>query len=244
MGSNNEQNQTRQISSAQAELYAGYEQGTADKLVEIATKFIHSKPVRILDIGGASGYFANLLADTLDGECQIIVVDNMEYDNWKNAKKGVRFVKASIFDVISTFEDNSFDIVFANLVFHHLINETYSSTLAGYASLLEQIKRIIKPDGVLSVYECYYGGFICRNHFAPVVYKLTTSSFPPFTKLAKCFGSKSAGVGVCFLPPPKWEKMYNRIGFRIADKTIVSDRMLKHKLINERFFRYELRKGE
>jgi hypothetical protein len=63
-----------------------------EKLIEIAKQFIRNKPVKILDIGGTSGYFANSLAMELHGECEIVVVDNTEYENWKTPE----FAKQSI----------------------------------------------------------------------------------------------------------------------------------------------------
>ena len=81
-------NQIKKINTYQQQLYEDYEKSTAISLVNqystLLETFKEREVLKILDVGGASGYFAVALANYFaDKTCKIVVIDPTKYTTWR-----------------------------------------------------------------------------------------------------------------------------------------------------------------
>jgi protein-L-isoaspartate O-methyltransferase len=77
----------QKINDYQEQMYGDYEKDTANFLMDqystLLEKFKEKDVVKILDIGGASGYFASALSNYFcEKKCEVFVVDSTKYDTW------------------------------------------------------------------------------------------------------------------------------------------------------------------
>lgn len=96
--------------------------------------------VKLLDIGCYDGHLASLLRDCL-GNCEAYGIDIAKKTIELARKKGIH---AKICDIEKgiNFESNLFDYVFAGEIIEHLYDTDF---------FLREIKRILKPNGILII---------------------------------------------------------------------------------------------
>jgi ubiquinone/menaquinone biosynthesis C-methylase UbiE len=173
-------------------------------------------------------------------ECEIYVLDITEHDTWQKFTD-VSFIKGSAFDANQLFQQNFFDIIFVNYVFHHLVQKTYKRTIDGISFMLASIRGLLNDQGVLCISECYYYFPLLKETSSFLVFTASTIHNPFIARMLRKFGSKSAGVGVCFLSTKKWERLFKQTGYMLVKRK--DDSMRTTKLfIRECFFTYSMQK--
>lgn len=210
-----------------------------DVLSNLATL---NKPIKILDIGGGSGALALALHQYL-GECEheIFVLEITKYSISDQLSNSIHFIEGSAFDIEKYFNQNTFDLIFVNYVFHHLIQKSHKCTVDGFKSMLESIRSLLKDDGKLCISECYYYMPIAKEASSELIYFASTFNLPFFVKILRKFGSKSAGVGVCFLSKDKWNALISQSGYSVL--TAFEKPVRKMKLVlRMHFFNFVLGK--
>ncbi len=158
-----EEFEKKEINEYQKKKFEEFEQGSVVKFFEkygdVLEKTAQKKEIKVLDIGGGSSNFALALSRYFQ-ECganaNIFVLDITRYPTWEQYGEKIHFVEGSAFDVEKFFEQQSFDLIFVNYTFHHLVQKSWQKTVAGFESLLTMIHKMLKEDGVLCVAECYY----------------------------------------------------------------------------------------
>lgn len=110
-------------------------------------KLLHMLPLNkedtILDLGAGTGYFTIPFAKkNLEGSVYALDIDAdmLEIVNVKAKKENltnIKTLKGSIDEI--PLNDHSIDLVLASLVLHEVKSLSYS---------LQQIKRVLKPDGI------------------------------------------------------------------------------------------------
>jgi SAM-dependent methyltransferase len=97
---------------------------------------------RVLDLGSGEGYGAAILAQRAADVLGVDVDERaVEHANANYARPGLRFELASALD-LSAAAERSFDAVVAFEMIEHL---------ADHARVLEEIRRVLAPDGVLVI---------------------------------------------------------------------------------------------
>lgn len=148
----------------------GYSAGAVDfmarRSAERQARFLlpHLKPgQRLLDIGCGPGTITMGLAKSV-APGDVTGVDLAESQlglaRANAAKKGIeniRFISCSIYEL--PFPDGGFDVVFAHAVFEHLKEPV---------SALREIRRVLKPGGIVALRSPDWGGFIVHP-FPPVL---------------------------------------------------------------------------
>lgn len=212
----------QEINDSQKKLYEKYDlEGSRrylDRYLDKLEAFTDRKNIKILDIGGASGHFALLLKEFFsENNVEVYVVDNTRYDTWSEDELGkdIHFVHDSVEHLDVIFEDNTFDIVFANRVFHHFILDSWRKSLNEMESYLWMINGILKPDGMLFVMDHFYNGMVIDSATSFWIYTLTSVKNPAFAKIVKKLGAMTAGVGVCFQSEKMWIERIQKCGFEI-----------------------------
>lgn len=210
------------INGHQKGLYKEYERQGCKRYFDRYEKYLKGfkgkHNLKILDIGGASGHFAYLLKQYFaENEVEVFVVDMMEYNTWRKDELGsdIHFVCESVENLSSLFSEKSFDIIFANRVFHHLIDKTWVKTLNGMECCMSVIRSLLKEGGMLCIMDHFYNGIIADSSTSFLIYILTSIKNPAFARLVKKLGAEAAGVGVCFQSEKMWMKRLEKCGFDI-----------------------------
>lgn len=99
------------------------------------------KPMKLLDIGCYDGGVGMILKNKFGKKCQIYGVDSAPNSVKMALKNGL---KAKLNDITKgiNFESNMFDYVFAGEIIEHLYDTDF---------FLEEIKRVLKPNGILII---------------------------------------------------------------------------------------------
>jgi SAM-dependent methyltransferase len=174
--------------------------------------------IKILDIGGASGYFSFALYNYFVGsECDITVVDNTRYSTWDKFNNKIKFIEDTANNLRKIFSENTFDLIFANRVFHHFVKNSWNDTVIGIENIMDQISMILKIDGYFCITDYFYDGMLFDTSASKIIYSLTSCKIPLLIKIFRKMESKSAGIGVCFLSRKMWLNLLNRNRFIIDE---------------------------
>lgn len=96
-------------------------------------------PIKLLDIGCYDGHIGILLKKKFGKQCQIYGIDVASNSVKLALKKGIQAKLCDVTQGIS-FESNMFDYVFAGEIIEHLYDTDF---------FMEEIKRVLKPNGIL-----------------------------------------------------------------------------------------------
>jgi ubiquinone/menaquinone biosynthesis C-methylase UbiE len=204
------------------------------------------KKIKVLDMGGGSGNFAFALARYFKEngyDAEVSLLDITRYSTWEQYADSVHFFEGSVFDADKYFERNNFDIIFLNRICHHLVQTSWRKTIKAISALLMSTQALLKNDGgggYLCVSEVYYECSWLKEISSFIIYFLSSIQVPLIAKLLRKVGSKSAGVGVCFLSINRWKKILTEAGYTI-NLTEDSKKYLKHLPLTEQFFYFVCR---
>ena len=216
--------ETKAINQKQKEIYAQWEQSSMDRFCKNYSSLIdrlqERESISILDIGGATGYFANALAVLLSDKSKVsvCVVDAVKYEPWENLTNKVQFIQADALTLKHLFEKETFDCIFANRIFHHLVSHSWVESVKNMHALCEQVYDLLKQDGYFAVTDHYYEGIIWDEITSKLLYQYTSHNKRMIQKLLYQMGAKSAGTGVCMLSEKMWHTMLESTGFLIENE--------------------------
>lgn len=212
------------INASQQALYEKYDKKTALEDIARYRKVLdgyHGRDgLRVLDIGGASGNFALAVSEYLGQDVEVFVLDSTEYPTWQDESYSskINFIRASVEELGSVFGDGvTFDLIFANRVFHHFITKGWLKTLRGMDEVLGQIRGRLADGGTLCVKDHFYNGAVFDSAASFMIYTLTTCKIPAVAKVVQKNGAHSAGVGVCFQSEKMWLDRIKKNGFTVDE---------------------------
>jgi SAM-dependent methyltransferase len=177
--------------------------------------------IKILDIGGGRGFCSLVLREYFaENGCEIVVVDNTRYDTWDEFGGGtIKFIEDSAGNLGEMFSENTFDLIFANYVFHHMIvtgpGGGWRGTVLNITDTVKQVSKVLKNDGVFCVTEHWCDGLLFDKAASAVIYTLTSCKIPLLARIFRRIEAKSAGVGVCFLSKKMWMNIVDSCGFEV-----------------------------
>lgn len=210
---------TQRINSHQAEWYSDGEKQLVSQYIEnyrdLIAEMKSKTQLRILDVGGGAGYFISELKNHLSPTNAYFVVDTYPYINWNNATNNLTFLECDAAELSSCFEKESFDLVFCNMLFHHLLSDSYNSNEKLRFDCLKEILYVLKKDGTICFIDNFCDGLLLDSLPSRLIYTMTSQKNPLLVKLFSAFGSNSAGVGVCMLSEKIWRSMLNKAGYQI-----------------------------
>ena len=199
--------------------------------------FKSRRNLKILDIGGGTGHFASVVMNYYkSNDVEVYVIDPVCEEALRNGETGVNFICDSAENLSSIFEENTFDIIFANRVFHHFVQSSWQKSLKGMDECMHAIYALLKNDGLFCVMDHFYDGAILDWGSSLLCYTFTSIKEPHIAKILKRMGAESAGVGTCFLSEKMWKDKLERTGFDILhiektmpDAMTISKRILLFK---------------
>lgn len=118
------------------------------------------KPARILEVGTAVGFSAILMAEYNPAPCEIITIENYEKripiakENFMRAgkEKQITLLPGDAAEVLKTIEE-PFDFIFMD------------AAKGQYIHFMEDVLRLLSPDGVLVSDNVLQDGDIIESHF-------------------------------------------------------------------------------
>jgi ubiquinone/menaquinone biosynthesis C-methylase UbiE len=197
----------------------------ADTLLERYSKILntvkHRDNIKILEIGGGGGSFSLALHRYFSkAGCEIFLVDSTRYDTWEDFGDKITFIEESAENIEKIFAENTFDIIFANRVFHHFVaQKTWKETISDITDITNSIYKILKNEGFFCVMDHFYNGMLFDTSASRIIYALTSCKIPLFVKIFRKIDAMSAGVGVCFLSRKIWMDMFDKCGFTVDECT-------------------------
>jgi SAM-dependent methyltransferase len=225
-------NNIKTINIHQQQIYDWFEKETTKQLingyVDILEKIKHRNSLKILDIGGGGGYFALSLYDYFLGkDCEIHVIDTTQYDTWKQNSDKIIFVKNSAENLSKLFSENTFDLIFANRVFHHFVKNSWRESFNGMADIMKQGSFILKEDGFFCINDYFFTGRLHHTLTSKIIYTLTSIKLATIASLLQKLDAHTAGIGVCFLSKKMWLELFSQSGLIIETLKESPNRKLK-----------------
>jgi SAM-dependent methyltransferase len=178
----------------------------------VAIQFPDVPKLRFLDMGGGAGHFAKRVANAYPA-WDIYVMDIAAPLLKEAQKKGLKVINLSILDDTPAEWAGSFDIVSLNWVMHHLVGKNSADTDSNVLRALRNVKRLLSPRGIVSVYEHNVWGYFSHDFPGRLVYELTSSKM--LARLMSKLGSNTAGVGVRFRSVRAWQDIFESVGFSL-----------------------------
>ena len=175
--------------------------------------------LKILDIGGGSGFFSYLVYEYFLEKglnCEVYVIDTMRYDTWVEFSGKVTFIEESAEKLGEIFKKETFDIVFAKFVFHHFVKDSWTKSIKCMEEIITQIKYIMKKNSYLCIIDQFYNGLLGDASASKMIYSFTTCKIQFLKAIFKKMGAQSAGVGVCFLSKKMWYRLFKLVGFYVV----------------------------
>ena len=129
--------------------YSREDQSTDSLIIPLVLEWLSKKKdksIEICEFGGGAG---QLLNEIQKSNPKILCTNVEIINNYKNllVSKKIKFVLGSVLS--SKLPDNSFDILIMRDVLHHLIGRNYKETIENQRLALNELKRIVRPDGAV-----------------------------------------------------------------------------------------------
>ena len=196
----------RKLFQEQIKYYSKPEQSTDSLIISHFLNWVNKKRItktlKICEFGGGAGQLLNKIgeyypnarftnAEMVDGYKQYLV------------SKKIKFVKSSILN--SGFPDKSFDVLIIRDILHHLVGRSYKETHNNQRRALQELKRLIRPQGAIFIEE------ITNNS------EIATQIIYFFSKLNSKLGINfpslqiSSKIIVAFLTPNKLKQLCDNV---------------------------------
>ena len=186
----------------------------------VEAQFQDARGLRFLDVGGGAGDFA-VRVRTAYPQWNVHVLDISDILLSHAKSNGLTVIKSSILDNIPERWVEAFDVVSINYVLHHLVGSSHVQTTANVTRALSNLRRLVAPAGMVSVFENNYVGRLFHDSCGWLIYELTSSRV--IAQLAHRLGANSAGVGVRFRSAMAWQQIFQSAGFMVRSVRFDSD---------------------
>ena len=165
----------------------------------------------MLDVGGGNGAFADRVLKSYP-RSRVTVLDLSEMLLARNKPHLSKEVVVGSATELGRVKQR-FDIISINWVLHHLVTDSYATTIENIVETLRQAARLLLPGGRISIWDNLYDGLAVDIAPSRLIYALT--SMRAAASLVRMGGANTAGVGVCFQSERRWRRHFAAAGLRI-----------------------------
>lgn len=176
----------------------------------IQNNFSPNDTIKFMDVGGGNGLYGDRVLSNYDN-AEVTIVEPDKYLLGRNRPHPRKKLYAQTFQDIDKL--SSYDVIEFNWVLHHFVGKNRANTLALQEQGLNKAFDLLKPGGIVLIFENFYDGMVLDNLPSWLIYRLTASAL--LSPMTKRLGANTAGVGVCFHSKRTWENMLNHCGFHI-----------------------------
>lgn len=160
------------------------------------------KTLEICEFGGGSGQLLNEIRKSYPKTNLTNVEIISDYKNFLVLNK-IKFVLGSV--LVPDLASESFDVIIMRDILHHLIGKNYKETMGNQKHALSELKRLVKPGGVIFLEELINESEIATR----IIYCLCWLNTKIGVHIPRLFISKN--VIVSFLTSNKLINMSNKI---------------------------------
>lgn len=190
----------------QINYYSKKEQSLNSSIIPLVFGWLKSKKfnkaIEICEFGGGAGQLLNKIGKSYPNVNLTNVEIIVDYNRFLVSKE-IKFVLGSVLD--SNFPNNSFDVIIMRDVLHHLIGNNYKETFNNQRLALEELKRLVRPQGAIFIEELVNESKIGTR----IIYYLSWLNAKIGVHISSLFISKN--VIVAFLTSNKLLNLCNRI---------------------------------
>jgi len=170
----------------------------------------------VIDVGGGNGMFIDRVLDYYPNFSATLVEPESTLLHKNSSRDNKKLIE-------STFQDfpespKSTDLITLNWVLHHFVGCNYSNTYQLQLQALKKCYNLLKPGGIVFIFENFYEGKWVNDMPGSIIYHLTASSL--MKEVTKKLGANTAGVGVSFHSRNTWINMLKESGFQIESAEI------------------------
>jgi Methyltransferase domain len=182
---------------------------------ETLAKHFGNKPISALDVGGGNGIFSDSFLKRFENSDSLVVdiSDHLLAKNVPHTRK--RILRASILDLQNIEPDKKYDVIFLNWILHHLVGETYQSSIDNINECLKLIATRLAPDGLICIGENDYSGYLDLDLPSRLIFMVTAVRNPVVSALVRRHAN-TAGTGVCFLSRSSWKRQFSKHNLSFA----------------------------
>lgn len=200
---------------------------------ERIAKDFPSGDMRVLDIGGGNGVFADQLLARYP-HAKVTLLDNAPSLLNRNKPHERKKLICDTAENLSRFSTERFDMLCLHWVLHHMVKRTWRSTVDEQGSILRHALALLAPGGRLCVFENCYQGFGIPALSSWFVFQMTSSRM--LAKITRIGGANTAGVGVAFHDEQSWRRLFHRSGWKEAAPVVPFNINigLKHRAVGAR----------
>jgi hypothetical protein len=214
---------SRQTTLSQAQVQAFYHDNFVDSQVsdflQLCEPSGFSLPGKIIDVGGGCGFFAKKLTDVTDHKCEVRVIDT----DWKSISYcHEQGIEATFGDALNPNFIGDEKIVCFNLILHHLIGKTEGDTINMQRRALSVWSG---HCNAIFVNEYVYESFLLDSLSGWIIYQVTSNQFLSqlgrfVSRIFPSLNANTFGVGVRFRSHAEWRRIFESLGFDVADKIL------------------------
>lgn len=166
--------------------------------------------LRGLDVGGGIGAFAKTVTDSVPNSfVEVVDLSPLARDNFVNSPN-TEFV---FDDFLARDFNEQYDFVFVRLLLHHLVSDSFSSSLAAQATALKKVASLVRPGGRIFIIENLYEPKIFTDVTGKIIYQLT--KLQSLRSLIFRLGANTAGEGVLFHSEEIWYNLFESAGLGV-----------------------------
>lgn len=170
------------------------------------TRDFPSGDFRLMDVGGGNGLFADRVLAEFPNS-RVTVLDNSALLlNRNRPHERKTTLLASATDLHSG--SGTYDVICCYWLLHHLVTDSYAGSVRSIRKTLRSCRRLLSPQGRMSVWENLYDGLWIDGAPGWTIYQLTSIRWKPLVRLVKAGGANTAGVGVCFQSTKQWARHF------------------------------------
>lgn len=189
-----------------------------DKMFDYVTHAIDdymadTSHLTMIDVGGGNGSYTDRVLNHYR-DMDVVLVEPDEYLRKKNQPHPNKHVISATMQTLRV-PSNSFDIVEFNWVLHHFVGKSMRKTLKLQEKGLQKAFQLLKPGGMVIVFENFYEGLVASDLPGKLIYQFTASSL--LAPITRNMGANTAGTGVCFHSRKIWQRMLEDCGFEVKE---------------------------
>jgi len=170
--------------------------------------------LKIVDVGGGAGFLASAVGKELGFA---VTVWDIDPEAVRLARlRGVNAVEKNI---LTSIEKQPVDVMFFNLVLHHLVGSSNKQTLETQRVALENAKRCANT---ILVHEYIYESYFFDELSSWLIWLLTSSTslvrlLRMIGKIVPSLNANTLGVGVRFHCKSGWKRQFEEAGFMVVN---------------------------
>lgn len=149
--------QVRQLFEDQLRLYTESANVVESPILPFLTEWMGDRPIlldrpmRLLECGGGGGGLLAAIQDAAGARMELFNLELVDRFRPFQVLPEIRFVPGSVLRV--PFGDDSFDMVLARNLLHHLVSDSIRGTRANQRQAVSELFRVARPGGLLLIDE-------------------------------------------------------------------------------------------